>query len=69
MERALSRVVDELAEIDISTWSDAAIAEEFIALRRDLDRLEAVAARLLVGVHDRLVPFGDGASSTPAWAQ
>jgi hypothetical protein len=24
---------------------------------------------LLVGVHDRLVPFGEGASSTPAWAQ
>ena len=37
--------------------------------RRDLDRLEAVAARLLVGVHERLVPFGAGASSTPAWAQ
>jgi hypothetical protein len=69
MERALSLAVDELAGIDLSTWSDAAIADEFVALRRDLDRLEAVAARLLVGVHDRLVPFGEGASSTPAWAQ
>ncbi len=69
MERALSLAVDELADVDLSTWSDAAIADEFVALRRDLDRLEAVAARLLVGVHDRLVPFGDGASSTPGWAQ
>jgi hypothetical protein len=69
MGRALSAAVNELVEIDISTWSDAAIAQEFIALRRDMDRLEAVAARPLVGVHERLVPFGDGASSTPAWAQ
>jgi hypothetical protein len=57
MERALSLAVDELIESDMSTWPDAAIAEEFIALRRDMDRLEAVAARLLVGVHERLVPF------------
>ena len=35
----------------------------------DIDRREAVAAKLLVGVHDRLVAFGEGASSTPAWAQ
>jgi hypothetical protein len=69
VERALSLAVDDLVGIDLSTWSDAAIADEFIALRRDLDRLEAVAARLLVGVHERLVPFGAGASSTPAWAQ
>jgi len=34
MERALSLAVDDLAEIDLSTWSDAAIADEFVALRR-----------------------------------
>jgi Domain of unknown function (DUF222) len=61
--------IDALIDADLSSWPDAAIADMHIALRRDIDRREAVAAKLLVGVHDRLVAFGEGASSTPAWAQ
>jgi hypothetical protein len=38
-------------------------------VRREIDRLEASAARLLAGVHHRGIPAGDGAASTPAWSQ
>ena len=69
MQYALAAVIDDLATLDVSSWSDTAIADEFIALRKSQDRLDAIAARLLVGVGDRLIPVGEGACSTPTWAQ
>jgi Domain of unknown function (DUF222) len=69
MLEALTRVVDELVEFDASLMCDAEIRESFLALRREIDRQEAVAARLLVGVARRGIPAGDGAASTPAWVQ
>jgi hypothetical protein len=69
MLHALSAAVDDLAVLDVSTWSDAGIAEEFIAIRHAVDRLEAIAAQRLVAVHERRIALGEGASSTPRWAE
>jgi hypothetical protein len=63
------RTIDELAALDVSLLCDSEIRETFLELRRDIDRREAVAARLLAGLHGRGIPAGDGASSTPAWSQ
>src|SRR3978361_1631756 len=60
---------DELEALDPSLLCDSEIRETFIALRRENDRREAVAARLLVALHRRGVPKGEGASSTPIWVQ
>jgi hypothetical protein len=69
MPGGLSIDLDDLASSDVSLWPDAAISETYVALRHDIDRREAVAAKLLAGLHGRQVPLGDGASSTPAWVQ
>ena len=61
--------IDELEAFDPSLLCDSEIRETFIELRRDNDRREAVAARLLVALHGRGVPAGEGASSTPVWVQ
>jgi hypothetical protein len=60
---------NELEGLDPSLLCDAEIRATFIELRRDNDRREAVAARLLVALHRRGVPAGEGASSTPVWVQ
>jgi hypothetical protein len=61
--------IDELEALDPSLLCDSEIRETFIELRRENDRREAVAARLLVALHGRGVPAGEGASSTPVWVQ
>ncbi len=65
----LREVVDQFAGIDASNWPDVAVADTFIELRREIDRLECVAARLLVAVEGRQIPHGDGATSVFAWSQ
>jgi hypothetical protein len=65
----LERTIDELAALDVSSLCDSEMREVLLDLRRDIDRREAVAARLLAGLHGRGIPAGDGASSTPAWMQ
>jgi hypothetical protein len=62
-------MIDELEALDPSLLCDSEIRETFIELRRDNDRREAVAARMLVALHRRGVPKGEGASSTPMWVQ
>jgi hypothetical protein len=69
MSAALSSVVDDLVDVDVSGLCDSEIRERFIEARREIDRLESYAAGLLVAVHGRGIPAGDGASSTPAWVQ
>jgi hypothetical protein len=64
-----ARTIDELEALDPSLLCDSEIRETFIAMRRENDRREAVAARLLVALHGRGVPAGDGSSSTPVWVQ
>jgi hypothetical protein len=51
---------DELERLDLSMLCDAEIREAFIEVRRENDRREAAAARLLVAVHGRRVPSGEG---------
>src|SRR5471030_855342 len=67
MSEALT--IDELEALDPSLLCDSEIRETFIEVRRENDRREAVAARLLVALHRRGIPSGDGASSTPVWVQ
>jgi hypothetical protein len=69
MSGAFTQAVDTLVDTDISMLSDTAMRVEFLEVRRMIDRLESYAARLLVGVHGRGIPAGDGASSTPVWVQ
>src|SRR5438067_24959 len=66
---ALRDAVDALTALDITRLADVALADTFIELRAEIDRLDALAARLLVGVERRLIPCTDGATSTAAWAQ
>ncbi len=65
----LAGIAGRLASIDTSLWSDAALADTFIGLRREIDRLESVAARLFVAAEGRGIPYGQGATSPAAWAQ
>jgi Domain of unknown function (DUF222)/HNH endonuclease len=69
MAGTLSRAVDELVDIDLSALCDSEIRETYVELRRDIDRQEAFAAKLLAGVHHRGIPSGDGAASTAVWSQ
>src|SRR6185295_7631314 len=63
----LSEVVDELAGVDPASQSDAALASDLLALRAQMDRLEAVFARRADAAHQRGVCAADGAASTAAW--
>jgi hypothetical protein len=63
----LREAVDELAMLDPSELSDAALAHELVALRRQMDRQDAVFARLARVAHVRGLGAGDGAASTAAW--
>src|SRR4051794_32537456 len=65
----LREAVDLVASLDCAECVDAALADTFIEVRREIDQLEALAARLLVNVEGRGIPFGEGASSTSAWSQ
>jgi len=64
--RSLTAAVDGLAGVDLAEFGDSELREIYLSLRRDLDRQEAFAARLLACVHGRGIAAGDGASSTPA---
>jgi len=65
----LAQAVDELVGLDVSMMCDSEIRETLIAARREIDRQEAFVATLMVAVHRRGIPAGDGATSTPAWVQ
>jgi hypothetical protein len=61
--------VDELAGTDLCEWNDSELREALVECRHDIDCREAFAARLLLAIHRRGIPLGDGASSTGAWVQ
>ena len=63
----LRDAVDELVATDPSSLSEAALADTLLALRREMDRQEAVFARLASAGHVRGVGLADGAASTAAW--
>jgi hypothetical protein len=62
--------VNELVGLeDLESLTDAGLADTFIEVRREIDRLESVAARLVAGVEGRGIPYSQGATSVAAWAQ
>jgi hypothetical protein len=69
MSTALSSVVDELVDVDASGLCDGELRARFLEARREIDRLERYASTMLVALHRRGVPRGEGASSTPMWVQ
>ncbi len=57
----LRGIVDQWVGADPAELCDAALASEILALRAQMDRLEAVFARLAVAAHRRGVGSADGA--------
>ena len=64
----IDKIVD-IVDIDVSIMGDSELRETYVECRRDIDRREAFAARVLLAIHRRGIPSGDGASSTGAWVQ
>ena len=60
MLAAVTDDIERLAAVDVSTLCDAEIRETFLALRRDIDRREAVAAMYLAAVDGRGIAAGEG---------
>src|SRR5689334_22402964 len=69
MLQGLAQDVEELVGREVDWMPDAEVRATFVELRREIDRLEACAARLLAVLHRRGLPAGDGAVSTPAWVR
>ena len=69
MLEALARAVDEFVDADVSEMCDSELREAYVALRLNADRQASFEARVLLAIHRRAIPAGDGASSTGAWAQ
>lgn len=67
MAGSLREVVDGWAELDPAQLTDAALAAELLALRAQMDRLDAVFSHLASSAHRRGVGADDGAASTAAW--
>jgi Domain of unknown function (DUF222) len=63
------RTIDELAALEVSELCDSEIRVAHVELRRMIDRLEAVDARVLASVHQRMIHLGDGSPSAAAWSQ
>lgn len=63
----LRAAVDELAGLEPGELSDVVLADDLLALRREMDRQEAVFARLARAGHTRGLGSVDGAASTAAW--
>jgi hypothetical protein len=65
----LEGTIDELAALDVSELCDSELRLAHVELRQMIDRLEAVDARVLAAVHQRMIHLGDGAPSAAAWSQ
>jgi len=64
---ALRAAVDGLADLDPAELLDVELADELIGLRREMDRQDAVFARLANAAHLRGLGSADGAASTAAF--
>jgi hypothetical protein len=64
---ALRAAVDTAVAVDPADLSDVVLADELVGLRREMDRLDALFARLAAAAHGRGVGAKDGATSTAAW--
>ncbi|HEY7440142.1 MAG TPA: DUF222 domain-containing protein [Acidimicrobiia bacterium] len=63
----LDAAVDALVAVDPATIPDVVLADELVALRARMDRLEAVFAGFAAAAHRRGVGLGEGAASTAVW--
>jgi hypothetical protein len=63
----LRAAVDALVGVDPAEMSDAALAAHVLATHAEMDRLDAVFARLVRAAHTQDVGASDGAASTAAW--
>jgi hypothetical protein len=63
----LHEAVDEVVAVDPTELPDVALRAELLVLRAEMDRLDAVFARLAAAAHRRGVGSADGAQSTAAW--
>jgi Domain of unknown function (DUF222)/HNH endonuclease len=63
----LERLATVLAGVDPNTLRDEDLADSVIALRRVMDRFDAVFARWADAGHRRAVGQADGVASTAAW--
>src|SRR5829696_9667627 len=63
----LDRIATVLAGVDPSALGDQELADDLIALRRVMDRFDAVFARWANVGHQRAVGSVDGVASTGAW--
>ena len=67
MLEVLREGVDELVGMDPAELSDPALADQLLAARREMDRLDAAFARLAHAAHRRGIGAMDGDGSTAAW--
>ena len=67
MLEVLRHGVDEVVGVDPAQLADVVLADELLALRREMDRLDAAFARMAHVAHVRGVGAVDGAGSTAAW--
>jgi len=65
--RVLARGVDALTSVEVSELSGAALPGFVLALRREMDRIDAVFAEAVTAAHRRGAGTGDGYESTAAW--
>jgi hypothetical protein len=63
----LRGAVDAIVGVEPASLSDAALASELLAWRREMDRQDAAFARMAKAAHTRGVGALDGAASTAAW--
>jgi hypothetical protein len=63
----LDQAIDALAEVDPATLRDDTLRAELVGLRRAIDRLEAVFARMAHEGDRKEIGAVDGASTTAAW--
>jgi hypothetical protein len=63
----LRSCIDDLAQLDPGTLDEDVLRSELIGLRREIDRLEAVFARMAHTGDEKQIGAVDGAPSTAAW--
>ena len=63
----LSTAVDASVATDPAEVGDVVLCKEIVSLRAEMDRLDALFARLVWAAHQRGVGSADGSPSTAAW--
>ena len=69
MDESLRTAIELLLAVELSSLSDAAVREGFVALRACAELVELACARWAAAVEQRGLADADGAVSTPAWIE